>query len=427
MDKKEKALKIIHTLRDNGCQSYFAGGMVRDMVMGKELADYDIVTDASEIDVQRLFPHTVPVGAQFGIVLVIIDGEGFETARFRGRDIQEDVLLRDFTINGLIFDPVENKIIDLVHGQEDINNKIIRTIGEPVKRFEEDPLRVLRAVRFAVNLGFSIEGETYNGIKMMAKTINMEHPTGRKVSPERVRDEIIKIMTGPNPGQGFMLLDEVGLLIEILPEIVKMKGVKQPEEFHPEGDVFTHTKLMMAHLKNPPLTLALGCLFHDIGKPLTYELKDRIRFHNHNTVGAKMTREIMGRLKFPNDDIDRVSACVENHMNFINAVQMKKSTLRRLIMRETFKDEIELHRLDCMVSHKDLSIYEFMMAEYNKYLSEPVKPKPLLNGDDLLNMGIPQGPVIGKILREIEDLQLEDMIKTKEEAIEQVRQKGLKY
>jgi len=170
MDKKEKALKIIYTLRDNGYQSYFAGGMVRDMVMGKELADYDIVTDASEIDVQRLFPHTVPVGAQFGIVLVIIDGEGFEVARFRGKDIQEDVLLRDFTINGLIFDPVENKIIDLVHGQEDINNKIIRTIGEPVKRFEEDPLRVLRAVRFAVNLGFSIEGETYNGIKMMAKT-----------------------------------------------------------------------------------------------------------------------------------------------------------------------------------------------------------------------------------------------------------------
>ena len=201
-----------------------------------------------------------------------------------------------------------------------------------------------------------------------------------------------------------------------------MKGVKQPEEFHPEGDVFIHTKLMMAHLKNPRLTLAFGCLFHDIGKPLTYEVKERIRFHNHNTVGAKMTREIMSRLKFPNDDIDRVSACVENHMNFINAAQMKKSTLKRLFMRETFKDEIELHRIDCMVSHKDLSIYEFMTDEYNKYLSEPLKPKPLLNGDDLLNMGIPQGPVIGKILREVEDLQLEDRIKTREEAIEWVRQ-----
>ena len=416
MDKKEKAINIINTLRDNGYQSYFAGGMVRDMVMGNQGHDYDIVTDASVLEIQRLFPHTVPVGAQFGIILVIIDGETFDVSTFRGKDKQEDVMMRDFTINGLLFDPVDDKLIDFVGAQEDIKDKIIRTIGEPAKRFEEDPLRVLRAIRFAANLGFSIEDSTYNAIKNMTKTIN-------KASPERVRDELIKLMTGPKPGPGLTLLDESGLLIEILPEIVNMKGVRQPEEFHPEGDVFIHTRLMMDYLKNSSITLAFGCLFHDIGKPLTFEIKDRIRFNNHNVIGARMVGEIMSRLKFPNEDIDRVSACVENHMDFINAFQMKKSTLKRLLMRETFKDEIELHRIDCLVSHRDLRIYEFMKNEYNEYLKQPLKPKPLLRGDDLLGMGFSQGPIIGRILREVEDGQLEDNLKTKEEAVEWVRQR----
>lgn len=428
--KKDRALRIVHTLLAAGHEALFAGGCVRDMVLGKEPNDFDIATSARPEEVIRLFRKTVPVGVQFGVVLVIMDSEQFEVATFRtdtgyedGRrptgvhftSSKEDVLRRDFTVNGLLCDPVTDRIIDHVGGIEDIRRKIIRTIGDPFKRFEEDKLRLLRAVRFAANLGFDIEGTTFRALNQMASHIKV-------VSSERIRDELVKLFTGERPGLGLDLLSKSGLLAEILPEAEAMKGVEQPPEFHPEGDVYIHTKMLLDQLSRPDVVLAFGSLLHDIGKPLTKTVTDRIRFNNHQTVGARMTERILRRLRFSNDEIDNITACVENHMRFKDVPHMREAKLKRFMARPTFLTELELHRIDCLASHGILDNWDFLKVRYEAFLKEPPRPKPLVTGQDLIEMGYSPGPLFKEILTTVEDACLERKIYTKEEAIQLVRQ-----
>jgi len=297
---------------------------VRDLLLRKKPKDFDIATDAVPKRVAKLFKKTVPVGAQFGVMLVVLDNLPFEVATFRtdegyrdGRhptavrfaSAQEDALRRDFTVNGIFFDPLSRRVMDWVEGEKDLRKKIIRAIGDPKKRFAEDKLRMLRAVRFASVLGFKIEAKTFASVKRFAPQI-------KAVSQERIRDELIKMFTGPHPGLALKLLDKAGLLKEVLPEVAKMKGVQQPRAFHPEGDVFRHTALLLEQLKNPPPVLAFGCLLHDVGKPATFRRADRIRFNGHDRVGAKMSEHILTRLRFSNDLKDKIVACVDGHMRF---------------------------------------------------------------------------------------------------------------
>jgi putative nucleotidyltransferase with HDIG domain len=427
--KKSLALEIVKTLRKNRHEAYFVGGSVRDLLLKKNPKDFDIATDALPEQVMKLFPKTVPVGAQFGVVVVIHEGESFEVATFRtdkgyadGRrptgvkftNAKEDASRRDFTVNGLFFDPVEKKVLDWIGGQKDIKKKIIRAIGEPTKRFTEDKLRMLRAVRFASVLGFKIEAKTMASIKRLAPKISV-------VSNERVRDELIKMFTGPRPALALELLDKTGLLKPVLPEVHKMKGVQQPKAFHPEGDVFIHTKLLLKQLKNPSVVLGFGCLLHDVGKPPTFKRADRIRFNGHDHVGARMTDEILTRLRFPNDVKEQIVACVDGHMRFKDVRQMKESTLKKFMQRETFETELQQHRIDCLASHGDLSNWRFLKKKTKTLSREEIKPKPLLTGKDILAMGYKEGPVIGKILRALEEAQLEGEIQTPEAATEWIK------
>jgi poly(A) polymerase len=414
-EKRILAENIVRKLRKKGYEAYFAGGCVRDMVRGKEPSDFDIVTEASTRAIQKIFKRTIPVGVKFGILLVIEEGKEFQVATFRAEGgLKEDVLKRDFTINGLIFEPLKKEIKDFVEGREDIEKKVVQTIGSPEKRFREDGLRLIRAVRFAVNLEFSLEKKT-------GKAISKETFRIKEVSPERIRGELIKIMSGPHPDKGLEMLEKTGILKEVMPEVSKMKGVSQPEEFHPEGDVFEHTRLVLEKLKEPSVTLAFSSLLHDVGKPPTYEVSDRIRFPNHQEVGARMAESILRRLKFPSEEVEKIVSCVRNHMNFMNAPKMRESKLKRLMMRPTFLEELELHRIDCLSSHRDLKIWNYLEERYQEYKREPKKREPLLRGRDLLKMGFSPGPLMGKIVREAEDLQLEGRLKTKKEAREWVR------
>ena len=429
MKKRELAAKIVRKLREGGFEAYWAGGSVRDMLLGQEPKDYDIATSARPEETKKLFHKTIPVGEKFGVLIVVLEGENFEVATFRtegtysdGRrpdsvsfsSAKEDVLRRDFTINGLLWDPLKDTLLDDVEGKKDIEAKRIRTIGDPVKRFKEDKLRLLRAVRFASTLSFQIEEETYQTIRKLSPEIH-------GVSPERIRDELIKIFTRPGGGRGLELLSESGLLKEILPEVEAMKGVQQPKEFHPEGDVFTHTRIMMDQLRSPTLVLAFASLFHDVGKPLTYEVADRIRFNQHAEVGAELTEKILTRLRFSNEDKERIVACVHGHMRFKEVQKMRPGKLKRLLQRETFQDELELHRIDCLASHGHLENWEFLNEKLQEYSEEEIKPRPLLTGKDLLALGFPQGPLIGKILSEINDRQLEGELVSREEALQWVK------
>ncbi|HLD75900.1 MAG TPA: CCA tRNA nucleotidyltransferase, partial [Candidatus Norongarragalinales archaeon] len=370
-------------------------------------------------------PKTVPVGAQFGVMLVVQDGESFEVATFRadkgyrdGRhpvgvrftDAKEDARRRDFTVNGIFFDPLTRQVMDWVEGKKDLKKKIIRAIGDPKKRFMEDKLRMLRAVRFASVLGFKIEPKTFSAVKKLAKLI-------REVSQERVRDELMKMFTGPHPALALELLDKSGLLPEVLPEVQKMKGVQQPKAFHPEGDVFVHTKLLMKQLENAPTVLAFGCLLHDVGKPATYRRSDRIRFNGHDRVGAKITEKVLERLRFSNELKDQIVACVEGHMRFKDVRSMRESTLKKFMQRQTFETELEQHRIDCLASHGDLTNWRFLKKKMKQFTKEDIKPKPLINGKDLLALGYAEGPLIGKILRAAEEAQLENKIRDKEQAL----------
>lgn len=422
--KKEQALEIIRILKGKGYEAYFAGGCVRDMVMEKEPHDYDIATSALPEEVMTIFSRTVPVGAQFGVVLVLTDENQFEVATFRsdvgytdGRrptkvrftSSREDVLRRDFTVNGLLYDTEKDKMIDYVDGVKDIHQKLIRTIGDPYKRFEEDKLRLIRAVRFSANLNFEIEEQTFKTLTEYASQIQV-------VSAERIRDELVKIFTGAYPSRGLELLDRSGLLKIILPEVEAMKGVEQPPEFHPEGDVFIHTKMMLDQLKNADLVLAFSCLLHDVGKPLTQSFKDRIRFNDHENVGGRMTEKILRRLRFSNHDIEQIVDCVANHMRFKDVQRMREARLKRMMAKPTFLAELEMHRLDCMASHGIICNWEFLKKKYEEFEKEPPPAKPLITGKDLIEMGYVPGPKFKEILTAAEDAYLEKRLSNLDEA-----------
>ncbi|MCB0418777.1 MAG: CCA tRNA nucleotidyltransferase [Bdellovibrionales bacterium] len=425
------ATEIVERLHKAGHDAYFAGGCVRDKLLGLPAKDYDIATSARPSDIQKLFPKTIPVGVQFGVILVVESGIPFEVATFRtegnyedGRrpqkvsftDVQSDAKRRDFTVNGLYYDLRTKKVLDFVGGEKDLQQKLIRSIGKAEDRFLEDHLRMLRAARFAVQLGFSLDPETETAITKHAALIG-------KVSQERIREEFSKLLISPSPAVGIRLLDKLGLLKHFLPEVLVLKGVEQPAQYHPEGDVFVHTLMLLEGMgPNPPLELALGCLFHDIAKPATFErAEDRIRFHGHDRVGEEMTRKILKRLTYSNDQIDLVCALVRDHLKFKDAFQMRQSTLRRFLSEERFDLHLELHRLDCLASHKDLQAYEFCKKKYEEFKQLPPPPLRLINGEDLTKMGYLPGPSMGKILRAVEDAILEGDVLTREAALSFVK------
>jgi poly(A) polymerase len=427
INKKALAVKLVRTLRERGFEAYFVGGCVRDLVLKRKPYDFDIASSATPDEIEKIFPRTVGVGKAFGVMVVREGGESFEVATFRedfeysdgrrpGRvafsTAKADALRRDFTVNGLFYDPVSRKILDWVGGQADARKKVIRTIGKPLDRFGEDKLRMLRAVRFAANLGFKIELATLRAIRKMSAEISA-------VSAERVRDELVKLLTGPNPAKGLDWLDASGLLPILLPEIDALKGCKQSKEHHPEGDVFKHTRLMLSFLKKPTPVLALGALLHDIGKPKTSK-KDkagRIRFNGHDLVGARMADKVLTRLKFSNEIKEDVTACVEWHMQFKDAPKMKPSTLKRMMQRRTFLTELDQHRADCLASHGKLGIWRFLNKKIKTLSKEEIRPEPFLRGRDLIDLGIPPGPQMGPLLKAAEEKQLNGDWKTKAEAL----------
>ncbi len=427
--KYRSAVDIVKSLKAAGHEAFLVGGCVRDLLMGKAPHDFDIATSARPEEVAKLFKRTIPVGAQFGVSLVLKGTVPFEVATFRsdlsykdGRHPEgvvfstpkEDALRRDFTVNGLFFDPIVKRVIDYVEGEKDLRAKVIRAIGDPARRFEEDRLRILRAVRFSTNLNFPIEPRTAQAVVKFSGKIT-------QVSAERIRDELVKLFTGPNPGRGLELLDESGLLQILLPEVVRMKGVPQPPEFHPEGDVYVHTKLVLEKLRNPSSILAFGALFHDIGKPPTFKVAERIRFDGHDKVGADMARKICERLRFSNAEADAICELVADHMKFKDVKKMRLSTLKRFIACPTFPEQLKLHRVDCLASHGDLGNWRFLRSKMKELPPEVVRPKPLINGHDLLKLGYRQGPQIGVILRAVEEQQLEGELTSQPDALEWVR------
>ncbi len=416
MDAREKrkiATSIVKKLKSKGFAAYFVGGCVRDMVMRKRPNDFDITTSAKPSQIKKLFAKkTYPVGEKFGTLLYVEKKVHCQISTFRGEkntyplSVSDDLRLRDFTINALAYNPFDKKVIDLVEGKKDIKRKLIRAVGAAHLRFKEDPLRLLRAIRLACVLDFRIDAPTKRAIVKLAPRIN-------KVSKERLREELIGIFTSPRPARGLSLLNETNLLKHVLPEVEKLKGVEQPKAFHPEGDVFSHTALMLKTLKSPKEDLVFSCLFHDIGKPATFKREDRIRFNRHDKVGAKITDKILRRLKFSNKIRDEIIACVDNHMRMMEAPHMREATLKRLFMRATFNTELELHRIDCLASHKDLKVWKYLHKHYKEFQKRPKLPKPLLSGHELIKIGFTPGPIFGTILTQMVDLQIEGKLKTK--------------
>jgi poly(A) polymerase len=428
----EEAIKVISKLQQSGYLAYFAGGCVRDLLRDEIPTDYDIATNALPEQVTALFNKTRSVGAHFGVIIVISGEFVFEVATFRndgsygdGRrpetveftSPEEDVLRRDFTINGIFYDPIKDLTIDYVNGQDDIKSGTVRAIGNPESRFKEDHLRLLRAVRFAARFDYKIEENTWAAICSNAKEI-------KNISEERIRDELSKILVDPQRVQGFDLLMESGLMEAILPEIIDLKGCEQPPQFHPEGDVFVHTRLMLTLLKeDPSLSLVLSVLLHDIGKPATFsydEEADRIRFNGHDKIGSGMATTILRRLKYPNKIIEEVTEMVDNHMTFKDVQKMREAKLKRFMARSTFEDETELHRVDCLGSWGGLDNYDFLNQKRAEFDNEPIIPPPLLTGNDLIEIGWNPGPELGKILTKVQDLQLEGSLSTKVEALDWV-------
>ena len=432
MNSEALARSVIAKLRGAGHRAFLVGGCVRDLLLGCAPKDYDVATDARPDRIMDLFPNSGRVGAQFGVVLVRDFFSQVEVATFRsdcdysdGRrpdsvhfetDPRQDVLRRDFTINGLMLDPETGEVLDFVGGRADLQKRLIRAIGDPDMRISEDHLRLLRAVRFAARLGFEIEPATFAAIQR-------HHALIQKVAVERIHDELVRILTEGGARRGLELLDSSGLLADILPEVAAMKGVGQPAQFHPEGDVWTHTLMLLEQLEHPTPTLALGALLHDVGKPPTYRVADRIRFDGHAEVGAEMARTILGRLRFSRDIIDQVEALVANHMKFMNVSRMKESTLKRFLRTPDFPELLELHRLDCMAGSRDLSNYELVQARLAELPEEHLKPEPLLTGDDLIAAGYKPGPLFARMLTAVEDAQLEGSIHTSGEAMQLVRER----
>jgi poly(A) polymerase len=430
------AREVAARLHQSGHIAYFAGGCVRDTVRGLTPKDYDIVTDARPETVQRLFPQTVAVGAHFGVIIVLENGFQFEVATFRSDDAyidgrhpstvhfsspKEDAQRRDFTINGMFYDPVAEEVIDFVGGHADIDAKLVRAIGDPAQRFAEDRLRMLRAVRFATALNYEIDKTTWDALVTNAPSIN-------QISAERIRDELVRIFLSPNRVRGWDLLDSSGLMRAILPELEAMKGVLQPEQFHPEGDVFVHTRLMLQLLpETVSVPLVFAVLFHDVAKPVTATVDQtgRIRFNAHDRIGAEMTEAIMRRLRFSGAEIDATVEMVRQHMVFKDAPNMRVAKLKRFMSRPTFDEELELHRVDCESSHRMLDNYEFLLRKRKEFANEPIIPPPLVRGDDLIALGLEPGPKFGEILEAVETRQLEGMLCSTEEALEWVKREYL--
>jgi poly(A) polymerase len=424
---REKAIFVVQQLRREGYDAYLAGGCVRDMLLHKPPQDYDIATSARPDDVRRIFTDTIPVGAQFGVILVVVEGEPFEVASFRhdgpyldGRrpsevrygSLQEDIERRDFTINGMVYDPIDDRIIDLVEGRMDLGRRIIRAIGEPRQRFQEDRLRMIRAVRFAASLKFDIEAETFAAIRQLSPTIGA-------ISWERIGDEMTRILTEGGALRGFELLDLGGLLTVLLPEITKLKGTPQSPDYHPEGDVFQHTMLLLGHLDTPSETLAYGCLLHDVAKPdCLRQDGHRITFYDHTERGAVMAEEILKRLKRSRAIWERVAYLVRNHLRHVQAPAMRLNTLKRFLREDGIEELLELTRIDALSSNGDLQYYRFCKARLAELKDEEIRPAPLLRGGDLIALGLTPGPIFTDILRQVEDAQLGGEIQSRQEALE---------
>lgn len=429
-NNRRNAEEIVQRLKKSGHEAYFVGGCVRDFILEIDSGDYDIVTSAIPDQVIELFPKTITIGAKFGVIAVIEDNQHYEVATFRSDDTyedgrhpsqvrfssaKEDVLRRDFTINGLLMDPVSGEIFDYVNGRADIEKKIIRTIGDPDSRFNEDYLRMLRAIRFSANLGFKIESETLPAIKRHARKIN-------QISAERVRDELNKILTRGGSRIGFELMSETNILKEVLPEVDSLKGVEQPPLFHPEGDVWQHTLNMLELLPadgetDKNICLGWATLLHDVGKALTRSEDEKgVHFYGHVEKGAEIADDIMQRLRFSRAQKETVLALIRQHMVFMNVQKMRPGRLKRFLRMPDFDLHLELHRLDCMASHGMLDNYEFCSVQLKLLAQEDLHPPRLLNGNDLMAMGFAPGKIIGEILLALEEEQLEGRICTTEEA-----------
>ncbi|MCH7949032.1 MAG: CCA tRNA nucleotidyltransferase [Candidatus Dadabacteria bacterium] len=426
----DTAKEVVSELRNAGHKAYCVGGCARDTLLKIAPKEYDITTSATPEEVSKIFPHTVPIGVTFGVILVIIGQYKFEVATFRkdqsysdGRHPdsvtystleQEDVLRRDFTINGILYDPIEEEVIDHVGGIDDLENKIIRTIGDPYERFNEDKLRMMRAVRFNSRYTFELDLNTFQAIEKLAPEIT-------QVSSERIRDEIIKIITQKNPGHGLKMLSECGLLKYVLSDVEIMNGVEQPPQFHPEGDVFIHTCLVLDKLfqnedgvVSPEL--AMGALLHDVGKPPTFSVSDRIRFNGHDKLGAEMSKKICRDLKLSNKQIEIIYSLIKEHLKFKDVSKMKKSTLKRFIGMPHFEEHMALHLADCQASHGITDAYDFIMEKFSEFEEEEIKPAPLLSGKELIEMGYKPGPLFSEILNFVEEAQLEGEIEDMEDA-----------
>ena len=437
---EDAARSIVRRLRDAGFTAYFAGGCVRDMLLGREPEDFDVATDAAPEDVQQLFPRHVAVGAHFGVVVVLEGGHSLEVASFRADGVyidgrrpetvrftnaREDAARRDFTINGMFFDPLAGagggEVIDYVGGRADLDARILRAIGDPAARFSEDRLRMLRAVRFAATLDFAIAPATWEAVRVAAGEIHA-------ISPERIRDELVKVFTASTRVRGWDLLDASGLMRQVLPELETLKGCAQPPQFHPEGDVFVHTRLVLSLLpaETVSVPLAFGALFHDIGKPacarVDVEDGGRIRFNGHEHVGAEMTAKVMRRLRFSNHEIEATTEAVRNHMAFKDVQHMRVAKLKRFLARPGFGDELELHRADCLGSHAMLDNYDFLHAKQVEFSSEPLIPKPFVTGHDLILLGLKPGPEFKAILEGAQNRQLEGAFADREAALAWVRE-----
>ena len=430
MTARELALAVIEQLRAAGHAGYLAGGSVRDTLLGRDPKDYDVVTDARPQRVAELFPDALAVGAQFGVMLVRRADAQVEIATFRsdhpyldGRrpsgvtftaSAEQDVRRRDFTINGLLFDPAANQVLDFVGGRRDLEERMVRAIGDPGERIAEDRLRMLRAIRFAARLGFRIEPVTLAAITAHSPAID-------QVAVERVREELVRILTEGGARRGLEMLDQTGLLAALLPEVRAMQGVQQPPEFHPEGDVWTHTLLMLEMMQQPSSTLALGVLLHDAGKPPTFRVAERIRFDGHVEVGARMAAEICSRLRFSRRETDQVVALVENHLRFKDAPQMRESTLKRFLRLEKFEEHLELHRLDCLSSHRNLDNYHLVAHAWTTLPQQVIRPARLITGHDLLEAGYLPGAIFREILEAVEEAQLDTGLGTRSDALAFVR------
>ena len=430
---QDAAAEIVTRLRAAGYLAYFVGGCVRDLLLGRQPKDFDVATSAPPDQVLTLFEKTFAVGAHFGVVLVCSGEIVTEVATFRsdgaysdGRrpdavqfsaSPEEDVKRRDFTINGMMLDPVDNSVLDFVGGKKDLDAGLIRAIGDPVERFTEDKLRLLRGVRFAARFAFELEPSTARAMEQLAPAVD-------QVSRERVREELTRMLTEGHARRAFELLDATGLLAQVLPEVVKMKGVAQPPQYHPEGDVWVHTLLLLDGLPaGCPMALAWAALLHDVGKPATFRVApDRIRFDGHVDVGVRIAEEICRRLRFPNYETEQILSLIANHMRFADVQKMKESTLKRFFRLQHFDQHLALHRLDCLASHGSLELYDFARQRFETLPEEQVRPHLLLSGKDLIEAGYRPGPQFSKMLALAEDAQLEGVVHTREQALELVRE-----